>query len=88
MPDTPHRRYRYLDPRILQEIGPLELAAREIVEGVRVGIHKSPLRGFSTEFAQHRPYVPGDALKQNTEFISVFYPYFSSIANSPAWAYR
>lgn len=63
MPDKPPRRYRYLDPRILQEIGPLELAAREIVEGMRVGIHKSPLRGFSTEFAQHRPYVPGDALK-------------------------
>ncbi len=63
MPDAPRRRTRYLDPRILQELGPLELAAREIVEGLRVGSHQSPLRGFSTEFSQHRPYVPGDTLK-------------------------
>jgi uncharacterized protein (DUF58 family) len=39
------------------------LAAREAVEGMRVGIHKSPLRGFSTEFAHHRQYVPGDEIR-------------------------
>ena len=54
---------RYLEPAVLQKIQPLSLAAREVVEGVRVGMHKSPLRGFSTEFAQHRQYVPGDELK-------------------------
>ena len=54
---------RYLDPEILQQIGSLELVAREVVEGLHVGVHKSPLRGFSTEFAQHRPYVPGDELR-------------------------
>lgn len=54
---------KYLDPETLQKIGPLELVAREVVEGVRVGMHRSPLRGFSTEFAQHRQYVPGDELK-------------------------
>lgn len=54
---------RYLDPEVLQEIGSLELVAREVVEGLHVGMHKSPLRGFSTEFAQHRPYVPGDDLR-------------------------
>ncbi len=53
-------RLKYLDPEILQEIGSLELVAREVVEGLRVGMHRSPLRGFSTEFAHHRPYVPGD----------------------------
>lgn len=37
--------------------------ARDVVEGLRVGIHKSPLRGFSTEFAHHRPYVPGDTIR-------------------------
>lgn len=58
----PHK-LRYLDPEILQQIGPLELVAREVVEGLHVGMHKSPLRGFSTEFAQHRPYVPGDELR-------------------------
>ena len=54
---------KYLDPEILQRIAPLDLIAREVVEGVRVGIHKSPLRGFSTEFAQHRQYVPGDPIR-------------------------
>lgn len=54
---------RYLDPRVLEKLGNLELAARQVVEGSRVGVHKSPLRGFSTEFAQHRGYVPGDSLK-------------------------
>jgi uncharacterized protein (DUF58 family) len=51
---------RYIKPEVLQKIGSLELAAREVVEGLRVGTHKSPLRGYSTEFAHHRPYVPGD----------------------------
>ena len=54
---------KYLDPETLQRMGDLDLVAREVVEGVRVGMHKSPLKGFSTEFAQHRPYVQGDELK-------------------------
>jgi uncharacterized protein (DUF58 family) len=54
---------RYLDAETLQRIGNLPFIAKGVVEGVRVGSHRSPLRGFSTEFAQHRPYVPGDELK-------------------------
>ena len=54
---------KYLDPEVLQQLGDLELIAREVVEGLRVGSHRSPLRGFSTEFAHHRQYVPGDSLK-------------------------
>lgn len=53
----------YLQPKVLEKISPLELLARQVVEGVRVGMHKSPLRGFSTEFAQHRQYVQGDPLR-------------------------
>lgn len=53
----------YLEPEILQRIGDLELIAREAVEGLRVGSHRSPLRGFSTEFAHHRQYSPGDAIR-------------------------
>jgi uncharacterized protein (DUF58 family) len=59
----PRPQLRYLDPAILQNLDSLDLVAREVVEGVRVGMHKSPLRGFSTEFAHHRPYVPGDAVR-------------------------
>jgi uncharacterized protein (DUF58 family) len=53
----------YLDPEVLQKLGDLELVAREVVEGLRVGSHRSPLRGFSTEFAHHRQYAPGDAIR-------------------------
>tara|TARA_B110000116_G_C16789627_1_gene562953 strand:+ start:1085 stop:2002 length:918 start_codon:yes stop_codon:yes gene_type:complete len=53
----------YLDPEVLQKLGGLELVAREIVEGLRVGTHRSPLRGFSTEFAHHRQYAPGDSIR-------------------------
>ena len=63
MDSTSPRKLRYLDPDTLQKIGPLELVAREVVEGLHVGMHKSPLRGFSTEFSHHRQYVPGDALR-------------------------
>jgi uncharacterized protein (DUF58 family) len=54
---------RYLDPEVLQKIGDLEMIAREVVEGLRVGSHRSPLRGFSTEFAHHRQYSPGDPIR-------------------------
>ena len=54
---------KYLDPSVLQRIISLELAAREVVEGLRVGQHKSRLQGLSTEFAQHRQYVPGDPVR-------------------------
>jgi len=54
---------KYLDPEVLMQLGDLELIAREVVEGLRVGSHRSQLRGFSTEFAHHRQYVPGDSLR-------------------------
>ena len=53
----------YLTPEVLQKLGNLEIIAREIVEGLRVGSHRSQMRGFSTEFAHHRQYAPGDALR-------------------------
>ena len=53
----------YLDPELLQSLGDLELIAREVVEGLRVGGHRSPLQGFSTEFAHHRQYSPGDPIR-------------------------
>jgi uncharacterized protein (DUF58 family) len=54
---------QYLDPEILQKIGDLELIAREVVQGLRAGSHRSNLRGFSTEFAHHRQYSPGDPIR-------------------------
>lgn len=57
------KQVHYLDPEILQRLGDLELIAREAVEGLRVGSHRSPLRGFSTEFSHHRQYAPGDTIR-------------------------
>ncbi len=53
----------YLHPQTLARLGSLELRAKMIVEGVMSGAHKSPFQGFSVEFAQHRPYVPGDDIR-------------------------
>jgi uncharacterized protein (DUF58 family) len=54
---------RYLDPETLAKLNGLDLKARLIVEGYVSGLHKSPFRGFSIEFAEHREYVPGDDLR-------------------------
>jgi uncharacterized protein (DUF58 family) len=53
----------YLDPNVISRAQALGLKARTIVEGLRVGDHKSPYRGFSVEFVQHREYVPGDDIR-------------------------
>jgi uncharacterized protein (DUF58 family) len=52
-----------LQPDILARAESLGLKARQVVEGLRVGDHKSPYRGFSVEFVQHREYVPGDDIR-------------------------
>ncbi len=51
------------DPSTLARIAGLELRARAVVEGVISGLHKSPHRGYSVEFAQHRDYTPGDEIR-------------------------
>lgn len=55
---------KYFDPETLARIGPLGLRARTLVEGLVAGLHRSPTRGHSIEFAQHREYVAGDDLRQ------------------------
>jgi uncharacterized protein (DUF58 family) len=53
----------YLSPDVLARAEALGLKARQLVEGLRVGDHKSPYKGFSVEFVQHREYVPGDDIR-------------------------
>lgn len=50
----------YLHPQTLAKLGSFELRAKMIVEGLSSGQHRSPYKGFSVEFAQHRAYAPGD----------------------------
>ncbi len=52
-----------LDPQTIAKGEQLGLQARQVVEGFLSGNHKSPYRGFSVEFTQHREYVPGDDLR-------------------------
>jgi uncharacterized protein (DUF58 family) len=57
---TMHRGYRYLEPRALARVKNLQLVARGVVEGAISGLHASPYKGFSVEFAEHREYTAGD----------------------------
>jgi len=52
-----------LDPYLVSKLRRLDLIARLVVEGFITGLHKSPYHGFSVEFAEHRPYMPGDPIK-------------------------
>jgi uncharacterized protein (DUF58 family) len=56
------RERQLLDPAVVARLGTLELKARTIVEGFLSGLHRSPFKGFSVEFAEYRQYMPGDDL--------------------------
>ncbi len=62
-PTPTHATRPPLDPTALARFGRLELLARLVVEGVMSGLHKSPFKGFSVEFAEHRQYGPGDEIR-------------------------
>jgi uncharacterized protein (DUF58 family) len=54
---------RWLPGNTTATLSRLELVARNVMEGFVSGRHKSPHKGFSVEFAEHRQYVPGDDLR-------------------------
>lgn len=51
------------DPSELARFGRLELVARQLVEGLMMGRHRSPFKGSSVEFVEHREYYPGDEIR-------------------------
>jgi len=55
---------QFLDPAVLARISSLELRARSVVEGFIQGLHRAPNLGASTDFAEHRPYMPGDDVRR------------------------
>jgi uncharacterized protein (DUF58 family) len=57
---SPQTGYRYLEPSALARVKNLQMVARGVVEGAMTGLHASPYKGFSVEFAEHREYTPGD----------------------------
>jgi len=54
------QRIDLLDPAEVARFGGIEIVAQGVVEGFLTGIHRSPFRGFSVEFTEHRAYQPGD----------------------------
>jgi uncharacterized protein (DUF58 family) len=62
MPASVPRDLRFVDPAIIARLGTMELKARTVVEGFLSGLHRSPYKGFSVEFAEYRQYLPGDDL--------------------------
>jgi len=59
----PVPRYRFFSPTDASRVSKLQITARQVVEGVLTGMHKSPHRGFSVEFSEHREYVAGDEIR-------------------------
>jgi len=55
---------RFLDPVVLARISNLELLSRTVVSGFINGLHRSPFLGRSLDFAEHRPYMPGDDIRR------------------------
>jgi len=53
----------FLNPAQLSPIRSLSLRAKIIVEGLIAGMHRSPYHGFSAEFLEHRPYLPGESIR-------------------------
>ena len=62
-PATQSVRADLMDPQTLAALGRLEVVSRWLVDGLLAGLHRSPKKGFSVEFAEHRPYQPGDDLR-------------------------
>jgi uncharacterized protein (DUF58 family) len=53
-----------VDPRVMNQIGHLEVVSRTVVDGLLAGKHRSTTKGGCCEFAQHRQYSPGDEIRQ------------------------
>lgn len=56
-------RQQFLDPALLDELGSMQLKARALVEGILAGLHRSPHRGGSVEFAEYLEYSPGHEIR-------------------------
>lgn len=54
---------RLPDPELIAKVGNLKVRARQVVDGILTGLHKSPHHGSSIEFAEHKEYAPGDDIR-------------------------
>jgi uncharacterized protein (DUF58 family) len=79
MESTRALRADLFDPASLAALGRIEIVARWVVDGFMAGLHRSPRKGFSVEFADYRPYQPGDDLR---------YIDWKNAARSDRWVVR
>jgi uncharacterized protein (DUF58 family) len=63
MKDSKRIKSRFLDPESLALLSSLNLIAKTVVEGLLVGLHRSPFHGYSAEFREYRAYNPGDDVR-------------------------
>jgi len=61
--DSNNKLINRLDPTLISKLNSLELKAKTVVEGFKVGLHRSPYHGFSVEFSEHKVYMQGDPIK-------------------------
>jgi len=61
--DSNNKLINRLDPALISKLNSLELKAKTVVEGFKVGLHRSPYHGFSVEFSEHKAYMQGDPIK-------------------------
>lgn len=59
-PAIPSDVREFFDPALLARLEPFSVRAARLLEGLTAGLHRSPRRGFATEFSEHRAYTPGD----------------------------
>lgn len=55
--------FKYFDPEYLAKFSSLRIASKILLDGYMLGVHQSPLHGFSSEFSEHKAYTPGDPVK-------------------------
>ena len=63
MSDSNKKLINRLDATLISKLNSLELKAKTVVEGFKVGLHRSPYHGFSVEFSEHKAYMQGDPIK-------------------------
>ena len=81
---------KLLDPAVLSRLATLKLRVRAVAEGVLTGLHRSPHRGQSVEFAEHKEYTPGDEIrhidwKAYGKFDKYYVKRFEQETNLRAW---
>jgi len=54
---------KYLDPEFVSTFSNLSLTTRMVLKGFMLGIHSSPMKGFSAEFSEHKQYNDGDSTR-------------------------